>query len=95
MPRGGKRQARRQVLADLLWEALVRGQVTFDEDETLPLKASDWIGLIKLVFAQTADAPGDDAQPEPAAVRIVYQEVESRRAEAGAAETEADDGAAD
>lgn len=49
--------APRRLLANLLWQAAVSGEVTFPGDnEATPLDMQDWIGVVKFIY-QHIDGP--------------------------------------
>lgn len=49
--------APRRLLADLLWQAAVTGEVAFPGDEKVSkLDAQDWIGVVKFIY-QHIDGP--------------------------------------
>lgn len=89
---GGKKVARKQLLASLLWEAATTGKVTFDmPPESTPdtseptpgvmlLPAKEWLGVVKFLYEHIDGPPkGElDITSGGAPVGIFFNEVAPR-----------------
>lgn len=52
----GKRQARKRILARLVWQLATEGKVVLPNGTGLELDPEDWIGLVKWIY-QHIDGP--------------------------------------
>lgn len=73
----GKRISRKKLLADMIWNASLSGEVTFfatnragGEDRTVPLSPSEWIGFVREILEHidgrlSISMKITDEEPEP------------------------------
>ncbi len=53
----GKRRAGKRVLARLVWEIALQGETTMPDGQSLKVSPSDWIGIVKWIYAQIDGPP--------------------------------------
>jgi hypothetical protein len=93
---GTKRTARKQALAQMMWEGVTEGQVTLPAGKMMELGPADWLALAKWIYGQidgpppqthehTGDGGGDIV------IRVVYGD--SSPTSETAPETSGDQGA--
>lgn len=60
-PSGDQMLAAKTLFASNIWQGLATGKITFD-DAVIPLEASDYIALARLVLTQIDGPPRQDAE---------------------------------
>ena len=72
---GGKKTARKRVVAGLAWELLTNGETTLPSGERLKLSPADWLGLYKWIYSHIDGPPKAEvditSDDEPLQLQIV------------------------